>query len=410
MEEILSIQTPVTFDESVAHYEVHAHQPYTASFNNSDEIRISIQHQDLCLLPSRSALHICGRLVKGNNTPVENTKLVNNAICHLFEEIRYELNAIEIDKCKNVGLTTLMKGLVSYNPTQSFIIENAGWIDVEETQKIINDDGYFDVTIPLSLIFGFAEDYRKIVVNAKHELVLMRSRNNINAVEQTAIRADNVEGYENFNIELTRIEWLMPYVVASNSNKIRLLDFVGKDRPIVMSFRTWELYEYPLLPITSRQVWTVKTSNQLEKPRFVILGFQTNRKDRRAANASRFDHCNLTNVKLFLNSQSYPYGNLNLDVNRNQFAMLYDMYANFQNSYYSKDSEPMLKKSQYLTYAPLIVIDCSKQNESLKSAPVDIRLEFEAKENFPAGTSAYCLILHDRIVQYSPVSGDVQKL
>ena len=90
--------------------------------------------------------------------------------------------------------------------------------------------------------------------------------------------------------------------------------------------------------------------------------------------------------------------------------MLYDMYANFQNSYYGKDSEPMLKKSQYFTSAPLIVIDCSKQNESLKSAPVDIHLEFKAKENFPEGTSAYCLILHGRIVQYSPVSGDVQKL
>ena len=131
----------------------------------------------------------------------------------------------------------------------------------------------FNVSIPLSLIFGFAEDYRKIVVNAKHELVLMRSRNNINAVEQTATRADNVEGYKNFNIELTRIEWLMPYI-ASNSKKMRLLDLVEKDRPIVMSSRTWELYEYPLFPITSRQVWTVKISNQLEKPRFVILGFK----------------------------------------------------------------------------------------------------------------------------------------
>ena len=122
MEEILSIQTPVTFDESVAHYEVHAHQPYTASFKNSDDIRISIQHQDLCLLPSRSALHICGRFVKTNNTltvstKLVNTKLVNNAICHLFEEIRYELNAIEIVKCKNVGLTTFMKSWVSHNPT-----------------------------------------------------------------------------------------------------------------------------------------------------------------------------------------------------------------------------------------------------------------------------------------------------
>ena len=80
-------------------------------------------------------------------TPTVNTKLVNNAICHLFKEIRYELNAIEINKCKNVGLTTLMKGWVSHNPTQSSIIENAGWIDVEETQKIIHNAGYFNVSI-----------------------------------------------------------------------------------------------------------------------------------------------------------------------------------------------------------------------------------------------------------------------
>ena len=95
-----------------------------------------------------------------------------------------------------------------------------------------------------------------------------------------------------------------------------------------------------------RIVWISTTSDHIEtgmdckhikstwKPRFVILGFQINRKDRIAANANCFDHCNLTNVKLFLNSQSYPYSNLNLDVNRNKFVMLYDMYANFPNSYY----------------------------------------------------------------------------
>ena len=153
----------------------------------------------------------------------------------------------------------------------------------------------------------------------------------------------------------------------------------------------------------------VKTSNQLEKPRFVILAFQTNRKGQRAENASRFDHCNISNLKLFLNSQYYPYGNLNLDVTRNQYAIHYDMYANFQ-SYYGKDSEPILKKINFLTHAPFIVIDCSKQNESRKSAPVDVRLEFEARDNFSALTSVYCLILHDRIVQYNPVSGDVKKL
>ena len=44
-------------------------------------------------------------------------------------------------------------------------------------------------------------------------------------------------------------------------------------------------------------------------------------------------------MKLFINSQYYPYGNLNLNVYRNQYAILYT-YANFQNSYYGKDAEP----------------------------------------------------------------------
>ena len=134
MEDILNVQSPVEFDESVAYYEVHAHQPSTSSaFNNSDEIQIAIQHQDLFLLPSRSSLHIHGRLTKADGTVGVNTKLVNNALCHLFEEIRYEINAIEIDKCKNVGLISLMKGLVSFNPTQN--LENAGWIDIADSEN-----------------------------------------------------------------------------------------------------------------------------------------------------------------------------------------------------------------------------------------------------------------------------------
>ncbi|XP_031780005.1 uncharacterized protein LOC116416314 [Nasonia vitripennis] len=412
MEEILNIQSPVTFDESISHYEIHAHQPYNvSSYNNSDEIRISVQHQDLCLLPSASSLHVCGRLTKAYGTLVKNTKLVNNAVCHMFEEIRYEINAIEIDKCKNVGLITIMKGWVSINPSQSLIIQNAGWLDVEEKENLMNSERYFDISIPLSMILGFTEDYRKVVINVKHELILTRSRNDLNSVIQTPTKVATVTTaaeYENFKIELMKVEWLMPYVVLSNQHKIRMLSHI-QSKLINMSFRSWELYEYPLLPTTPKHVWTVKTPNQLENPCFEILGFQTNRKAAKEINASRFDHCNISNVKLFLNSQYYPYGNLNLDIECNQYAMLYDMYANFQHAYYDKSIEPMLKKQHFINCLPLIVIDCSKQNEALKNASVDVRLEFESKDNFPTGTSAYCLIIHDRIVQYNCANGVVKK-
>lgn len=408
MEDILNVQTPIAFDESISHYEVHAHQSYTASnFNNSDEIRISIQHQDLNLLPSKSSLHICGRLSLTDNKVAANTVLVNNAICHLFEEIRYEINAIEIDRCKNVGLTSLMKGWASLNSNQTF--ENAGWTYVSDDNSLVDDQGYFDLVIPLSMILGFAEDYRKIVVNSKHELILRRSNTDLNAVlQKNTSTADAAPAWDDFKITLSRIEWLMPYVILSDEYKIRLLTNLQKNRAISMSFRSWELFEYPVLPNASKHVWTVKTSNQLEKPRFVIVGFQTQRKNQRAVNASLFDHCNISNLKLFLNSQYYPYRNLNLNINQNQFALLYDMYANFQRIYYGKDNDPYLNKQEFINNIPLMVIDCSKQNESLKNAPVDVRLEFDAPNNFPANTAAYCLIIHDRIVEYNPMSGDVK--
>ncbi|XP_015604642.1 uncharacterized protein LOC107272223 [Cephus cinctus] len=341
-EETLNIQTPIVFDESIAHCETHAHQPYASStFNNSDEVRITVQNQDLCLLPSKISLHVYGNLVtEDGSTATESTIMVNNAICHLFEEIRYEMNAIEIDRNKDVGLTSFMKGYVSLSPSQRSLMKNAGWRDVREREKLTNADGYFDVSIPLNLILGFAEYYRKIVVNAKHELLLTRAKSDVNAIVKTAA--------EQCKVVIHKLEWLIPYVKVSDRRKIQLLRFVERDAPISVSFCTWELCKYPLLPTTSKHVSTVKTSIQLEKPRYVILGYQTNRKNKKNKNASHFNHCNVRDVKLFLNSQCYPYGNLNLDIDYNQFALLYEMYANFQAAYYGKNPEPLLKKAEFL--------------------------------------------------------------
>ncbi|XP_053596176.1 uncharacterized protein LOC128668045 [Microplitis demolitor] len=404
--EILNIQRQIIFDESIAHYEAHAHLPYASStFNNSDEIKIAVQHQDLSLLPSKSTLHVYGKFIKSDGTAVSaTTHMVNMTVCHMFEEIRYELNSVEIDRNKNVGITSFMKGYTSLSPAQQNTLENSGWIMDEAVNKLHNDNGYFDVSIPLSLLLEFAEDYHKVVINAKHELILIKSNADLNAYV-LAIPAAGAHA-EAVKIMLQKIEWIVPYVTMADKQKIEALNYIS-DPAISISFRVWELYEYPRLPNTSKHIWAVKTSTQLEISRFVILGFQTARKNDATKNASVFDHCNIRDIKLFLNSQSYPYGNSNLNIANNQYALL---YINFQISYYNKEPEPLLTKKKFLEQAPLYVIDCSKQNESIKSGPVAIRLEFESANQFPAQTSAYCPIIHDRIVEYNPISRIVRKL
>ena len=65
------------------------------------------------------------------------------------------------------------------------------------------------------------------------------------------------------------------------------------------------------------------------------------------------------------------------------------MFANFQESYYNKNPVPLVGRYEYKEKLPLIIIDCSKKNEILKSGWVDVKLEFETQEDFPTGTSAY---------------------
>ncbi len=86
------------------------------------------------------------------------------------------------------------------------------------------------------------------------------------------------------------------------------------------------------------------------------------------------------------------------------------MYARFQSSYYGKTNTPLLKPEVFEKIAPIVVIDCSKQNESIKTSTVDIRIEFELEENIPEQTTAYCLILHDTIVTYTPLTGIVRRM
>lgn len=399
----LAITDLPQFDNSIESYEIHNYNPYTNSFKENDEIRIPIHQQDLYILPSASFIYIEGRasvFSKDDSGKIikKNVQFTNNSILFLFQDIRYEMNGIEIDRVKNVGITSTMKFYVSMNEGES---KYAALWDWNINEKFSND-GVFSALIPLNKILGFAADYEKIIMNCKHELVLTRSNTNVNSVLMT--------NKDCIDVHIDKIQWRMPHIKVSDHVRISLLKCLEKDKTLQIAFRNWDLYEYPLLPKTTKHTWAVKTSSQLEKPRYVIIGLQTNRKNSKTLDCSVFDHCNLTNVTLFLNSQYYPYESLNLKFKENKYAILYETYAKFRQSFYNLPVDPLLDLQNFKSKAPFFIIDCSKQNDNLKTGPVDIRLEIESLEDFPDNTTAYCIIINDRLVEYKPLSNIVRKL
>nr|XP_012235934.1 PREDICTED: uncharacterized protein LOC105680080 [Linepithema humile] len=348
--DILDIADEPVNDERIVKYEMHTYNPYAnTTLGHSDEIRIPIQQQDLYTLPCESFLYIEGKLVTPADENRDNVCIIgNNCVAFMFDEMRYELDGVEIDRNRNVGITSTIKNYISLTTEKSKMLKHASWNP--NGYPLI--DGNFNFCVPLNTLLGFCEDYKRIVINVRHELVLKRSRNDNNCLVGRV--------GTNPTIELLKMQWRMPH----------------------------DLYKFSLLQNTTKHSWAVKAATQLEKPRYVIFALQTGRKNVLSENAAEFDACKLTNKSI-------------------RYTVL--MYARFRKAYYGFDNT-YLDIDDFLKAGPFVVIDCSRQNDSVKSATVDVRIEFDCKENIPANTTAYCLIIHDRMVEYNPLNNIVRRL
>ena len=174
---------------------------------------------------------------------------MNNAVAFLFEEIRYVLVGVEVDRTRNVGITSTIKTflLLNNNNGGCGAMENAGWAAPTSNVLKVNGDGEFNFCIPLKMLMGFAEDYTRIVLNVKQELILLRTSTDINAtVLATGQTAANCV------LELNKLYWKIPYVHVANVYRLPLLRLIEKDHPITIAFRTWAV-SYTHLDVYKRQ-------------------------------------------------------------------------------------------------------------------------------------------------------------
>ena len=119
MNSILRITDPIPSDDSIDKYEDIAYEPVAGTNLNSSgqDIRLTIETQDIFTHPSESYLIIEGRLLKADNNAYAAADLItltNNGIMHLFKRIRYDLSGQEIENIMNVGQATTMLGLLKY--------------------------------------------------------------------------------------------------------------------------------------------------------------------------------------------------------------------------------------------------------------------------------------------------------
>jgi hypothetical protein len=418
----LNVTEPVNFDNSITSVELHSHKPFTSSnFSYNDEIRIGVNQKNVLLLPGASSLYIEGAIDNATDEYVPDF----NCILNIFEEIRLELNSQEISRCRNVGLVSTVRALLSVTPdtqnaytTSMMQFKNLPPTKFETIPGVLSKESKtFAVLIPLRFVLGFAADYQKVLLSTRLELILLRGKNDSNCFYLNAKEGATEEDIKKIKIpqiRVTNISWRMPHVKIADASKIRLYGLIKKGQKLPLAFREWDCYEYPALPTNSTShSWSLKTVVNSESPHYCILFLQQNRKDNWRKSASIFDHSHVQEVKLFLNSTYYPYENLNLDFDKHKVAQLYEMFCRFQESYFNIQggSRTIISLEQFLSSATLFVIDVSRQEEDLKPlSPVDIRIDIRCSANIPEHTAAYAILISDRVFEYSPLEETVKRL
>ena len=316
MNSILRITDPMLSDDSIDRYEEIAYEPVAGTNLNASgqDIRLTIETQDIFTHPSESFLIIEGRLLKANNNSYGDNDLIsptNNGVMHLFKHIRYDLSGQEIENIEHPGQATAMLGLLKYpddfskskglnqmrykDTTDAAVADNIGW-NVRRQYIIVNSQpkGTFSFKIPLKHIFGFCEDYDKVVYGLKHNLTLTRNGDNYAIFKNGANDAAG-NPYADGKVILSKISWFMPHVTSADKDKMELYKIIERKEKIPVGYGMIQCNSASIPQATSFS-WRLSVKSSPEVPRYIIVVFQTAKNGNQVANPSTFNNVNVSNI------------------------------------------------------------------------------------------------------------------
>ena len=408
---MLHLQENIVEDNTIFSCEDFPFNPISGTqYNAAGVIQINIENQAEYFLPHQSWLQIDGQLLKADGTRYDvndNATLTNNGILYCFSNIKYQLSGNEIESLNDPGHASTIMGLLKYETTypglnQCWAMDkttgtgngNTGFHKRKAFISSSNPIGSFSFAIDLQHIFGFAEDYDKVVYGLRHTLQFNRKPSDNNAIFRAG--APVAAG----KVQIDKITWWVPRVTPSPVESFRLTKMLEKNATLQVGFRGRQCAMLTIPAVTS---YTWNLGVKTEKPRFLIIGFQTGKDDNQETNAALFDHRNITKLKVILNSAEYPAIDILSNFTRNEYAGYYKRMADFKRLFYGIEksvSSCSIDADAYKSMYPLYVLDVSHQVEKLKSSIVDVSVKMDFGEAVPQATNAFALIISDKKLQF----------
>ena len=97
----------------------------------------------------------------------------------------------------------------------------------------------------------------------------------------------------------------MPHVIPAHAEKFSIYKTIESKVKLPVAYRTRQGDMFSV-PESTSFTWRLSVKTAPEKPRFIIVGFKTAKDGEQTKNPSTFNHVNLKNACVTLNSDRYP--------------------------------------------------------------------------------------------------------
>ena len=225
--DVLNFTEEIIVDEEIERFEFHEYEPVSTNINTPVEIKMNIEQQDLFTLPSEAYLLVEGRLLKADETSYADRR------CYSCKQRHHALVQADFLSIVESRSGNHLQPRASYHHdwipqiSREFQLSegmNQLWQrDVTVLADLTNNNGFknrqnyiitqseekgtFSFCIPLKHIFGFCDDYDKVLYGFKHTLTLVR-KSDSDAIFRTAATAAG-------RVDFGKLSLFMPHVTPS---------------------------------------------------------------------------------------------------------------------------------------------------------------------------------------------------
>ena len=213
---------------------------------------------------------------------------------------------------------------------ESGFVRNQGNRDSQhKSEHIAAQRGHMYMMIKMSDLFGFVNDLEKIIYGLGFKLILKRN-NNDRALYR--VNANPGAVANDCNIEIREISRCVPNIDPSNDNRIIVQKGLNKKNNVDFSYYERKTF-YENVPNATNFLFDLGMESGMERPQYIVVGFENNNVNEQTHNAGTFDIMNVTECYCKIGSEFYPEDRMNINDGTNNYNEAFKEIVSFNKEY-----------------------------------------------------------------------------